>query len=191
MSKDQSYGMGLMVDRTWGIPVVHHGGDLLGYHSDMIWLPEHGVGAVILTNSQAGTIILDAFRRKLLEVLFDGQPRADAELAAAGRELRQSIASERERLTVPAADDDASKLAARYHSEALGDIAVVRDKGITYFDVGEWRSPVGSRKHPDGSVSFVMTAPGVIGLEAVVGTAGGKRTLVIRDAQHEYSFIEI
>jgi CubicO group peptidase (beta-lactamase class C family) len=191
MSKDQSYGMGLMVDRTWGIPVVHHGGDLLGYHSDMIWLPEYGVGAVILTNSQAGTIILDAFRRKLLEVLFDGQPRADAELAAAGRELRQSIASERERLTVPAADDDASKLAARYHSEALGDIAVVRDKGITYFDVGEWRSPVGSRKHPDGSVSFVMTAPGVIGLEAVVGTAGGKRTLVIRDAQHEYSFIEI
>jgi hypothetical protein len=30
----------------------------------------------------------------------------------------------------------------------------------------------------------------VIGLEAVVGSAGGKRTLVIHDAQHEYSFIE-
>jgi CubicO group peptidase (beta-lactamase class C family) len=190
MSKDQSYGMGLMVDRTWGIPVVHHGGDLIGYHSDMIWLPDHNIGAVILTNSQAGTILINAFRRKLLEVLFDGQPRADAELAAAGRELRQSIASERERLTVPAADDDASVLAARYHSDALGDIAVVRDKGALYFDVGEWKSPVGSRKNPDGSVSFVMTAPGVIGLEAVVGTAGGKRTLVMRDAQHAYSFVE-
>ncbi len=190
MSKDQSYGMGLMVDRTWGIPVVHHGGDLLGYHSDMIWLPEHNVGAVILTNSQAGTILIDAFRRKLLEVLFDGRPVADGELAAAGRELRQSIASERERLTIPADGEDAGLLAARYHNDALGDIAVVRDRGVTYFDVGEWRSPVGSRKNADGSVSFVMTAPGVIGLEAVVGSAGGKRTLVIRDAQHEYTFTE-
>jgi CubicO group peptidase (beta-lactamase class C family) len=190
MSKDQTYGMGLMVDHTWGIPVVHHGGDLLGYHSDMIWLPEHNVGAVILTNSQAGTILINAFRRKLLEVLFDGQPRADAELAAAARDLRQAIASERERLTVPAEDADAGVLAARYHNDALGDIAVVRDQGATYFDVGEWRSPVGSRKNPDGSVSFVLIAPGVIGLEAVVGSAGGKRTLVMRDAQHEYTFIE-
>jgi CubicO group peptidase (beta-lactamase class C family) len=190
MSKDRTYGMGLMVDRTWGIPVVHHGGDLIGYHSDMIWLPDHNVGAVILTNSEAGTIVRNAFRRKLLEVLFDGQPLADAELASAGRELRQSLASERERLTVPADGEDAGVLAARYHNDALGDIAVLHDKGGTYFDVGEWKTPVGSRKNPDGSVSFVTITPGLIGLEAVVGSSGGKRTLVIRDAQHEYTFVE-
>src|SRR5678815_5075924 len=124
MSKDQSYGMGLMVDRTWGIPVVHHGGDLIGYHSDMIWLPDHNVGAVILTNSQAGTILVNAFRRKLLEVLFDGQPHAEGDLATAGRDLRQAIASERERLTVPAEDAAVGALAAHYHSDALGDLAV-------------------------------------------------------------------
>jgi CubicO group peptidase (beta-lactamase class C family) len=191
MSKDQTYGMGLMVDTTWGIPVVHHGGDLVGYHSDMIWLPDHNVGAVILTNSEAGAIIRGAFRRKLLEVLFDGQPLADAELAAAGRQLRQAIATERERLTVPAADDDAAKLAPRYHNDALGDIAVSRDKGVTYFDVGEWKTPVASRHNPDGSVSFITITPGITGLETVVGgAAGDKRTLVIRDAQHEYVFTE-
>ena len=190
MSKDQTYGMGLMVDHTWGIPVVHHGGDLVGYHSDMIWLPDHNVGAVILTNSEAGTIIRTAFRRKLLEVLFDGQPLADAELASAGRQLRQSISSERERLTVPADEEDAGKLAAHYHSDALGDLAVSHEHGITTFDVGEWKTPVASRHNPDGSVSFVTITPGLIGLEAVVGSAGGKRTLVIRDAQHEYAFTE-
>ncbi|HEX7842685.1 MAG TPA: serine hydrolase domain-containing protein [Kofleriaceae bacterium] len=190
MSKDQSYGMGLMVDRTWGIPVIHHGGDLIGYHSDMIWLPDQNVGAVILTNSEAGTIIRAAFRRKLLEVVFDGQPLADAELAAAARELRQSLAAERERLTVPAADEDAARLAAHYHNDALGDITVTRDKGITYFDVGEWKTPVASRHNPDGSVSFVAITPGVIGFETVVGSADGRRTLVARDAQHEYTFVE-
>jgi CubicO group peptidase (beta-lactamase class C family) len=190
MSKDQTYGMGLMVDHTWGIPVVHHGGDLVGYHSDMIWLPDQNVGAVILTNAEAGAILRSAFRRKLLEVLFDGQSLADAELASAGRELRQSIASERERLSVPAADDDAIKLATHYHSDALGDIAVSRERLATYFDVGEWKSPVASRHNPDGSVSFITIAPGILGLEAVVGSANGKRTLVVRDAQHTYTFTE-
>ena len=30
-----------MVDTKYGVPVVHHGGDMIGFHSDMIWLPEH------------------------------------------------------------------------------------------------------------------------------------------------------
>ena len=34
---------------TYGVPVVHHGGDMVGFHSDMMWLPGHGVGAVVLT----------------------------------------------------------------------------------------------------------------------------------------------
>ena len=32
-----------------GIQVVRHGGSLFGYKSDMVFLPDHGVGAVILT----------------------------------------------------------------------------------------------------------------------------------------------
>src|ERR1051325_1902619 len=48
LGEDQTYGMGLMEDRTWGVEVVHHGVDLAGYHSDMIFLPAQGVGAVIL-----------------------------------------------------------------------------------------------------------------------------------------------
>ena len=57
------------------------------------------------------------------------------------------------------------------------------------FDFGEWRSEVASRRNPDGTVSFVTTAPGVIGFEFVVGS-GATRTLIVRDAQHEYVFTE-
>ena len=42
---DVTYGMGLQVNKQYGTPVVHHGGDMIGFHSDMMWLPEHGVGA--------------------------------------------------------------------------------------------------------------------------------------------------
>jgi len=34
--EDQSYGMGLSIDRTWGVTVVHHGGSMAGFKSDLM-----------------------------------------------------------------------------------------------------------------------------------------------------------
>jgi hypothetical protein len=197
IGRDETYGMGLQVDSTWGIPVVHHGGSMIGYKTDMIFLPDHGVGAVILTNSDAGSLMLGPFRRKLLEVLFDGEPQADARVTAAAKSMHAQIAAERPKLTVPAAAEPARTLAPRYHNAALGHIDVSMPAAAgssasadTIFDFGEWKSPVASRKNDDGTMSFVTVGPGISGLEFVVSAAGGKPSLVFRDAQHEYVFVE-
>ncbi len=189
IDKDDSYGMGLMVDRTYGIPVVHHGGDLTGYHSDMIWLPEQNVGAVILTNADPGWLLRTRLRRKLLEVLFDGHPEAESLLAADGKSFYSELAAERKLLTIPAEANESDKLGKHYVNASLGEIAVTRSGASTFFDFGEWKSEVGSRKNPDGTISFITTVPGAMGFEFVVGS-GPKRTLTIRDAQHEYVFEE-
>jgi hypothetical protein len=197
IGRDETYGMGLEVDSTWGIPVVHHGGSMIGDKTDMIFLPEHGTGAVILTNSDAGQSVLGPFRRKLLEVLFDGRPEADAQLSAAAKSMHARIVAERPKLMVPAAGGVARALARRYRNAALGSIDVSRAPAAegtpsvpTVFDFGEWQSPVASRKNDDGTTSLVTIGPGIDGLEFVVGTTGGKRSLVFRDAQHEYVFAE-
>jgi CubicO group peptidase (beta-lactamase class C family) len=187
VSEDHHYGMGLMVDRYYGTPVVHHGGDLIGYHSDMMWLPEHGVGAVVLTNGDPGWLIRTGFRRKLLEVLFDGKPEADAQLAANAEVFKSAMAREFELLSVPAGKRGSAALAGHYRNEVLGDIRVQRADGGTAFDFGEWRSEVGSRENPDGTTSFMTIVPGMTGLEFVVGE-GEEKTLIMRDAQHEYVF---
>jgi CubicO group peptidase (beta-lactamase class C family) len=187
IGKDQTYGMGLMVDTEYDIPVVHHGGDMVGFHSDMIWLPEQNVGAVILTNADPGWILRTQFRRKLLEVLYDGKPEADAQVAAAGKSFYSQLAAERKLMTVPADPAESAKLAPLYANPALGQIAVSRANGATIFDFGEWKSEVASRRNPDGTISFLTTAPGISGFEFVVGS-GPKKTLITRDAQHEYVF---
>jgi hypothetical protein len=46
---------------------------------------------------------------------------------------------------------------------------------------------MGSRRNPDGTVSFLTIAPGIAGFEFVVQTSP-TRGLVVRDAQHEYRF---
>ena len=187
IGKETTYGMGLMVDTKYGTPVVHHGGDLSGFHSDVMWLPEHNVGAVVLTNANPGWVIRDVFQRKLLEVLFDGRDEADADAAAQAKNFYAQLAANRKLLTVPADAAESSKLAGHYHNDALGDIEVQRNGGRTVFTFDEFRSEVASRKYPDGSVSFITIAPGIDGLEFVV-SAGGAKRLTIRDAQHEYVF---
>jgi len=191
---EATYGMGLQVETKHGVTLVHHGGAWIGYLSDMMWLPEHGVGAVILTNAEPGWFIQDALERKLLEVLFDGAPQADAKVTAAARSYYEGIAARRKLLDVPVDADVAAGLASAYDNAALGELAVRRTKGTIVFDFGEWKSEVASRKHADGTVSMVMISPGISsGIdeeELVVGLAAGKRMLTLRDYQHEYVFVE-
>jgi CubicO group peptidase (beta-lactamase class C family) len=190
VSTDVTYGMGLEVDGVYGTPVVHHGGDMIGFHSDMIWLPEHGVGAVVLTNGDPGWLIRTRFRRKLLEVLFDGKPEADAQIEAESKTFYEEMAAERRLLTVPADAKAASMLAARYENPALGTITVKHKGNSIIFDLGAFESEVGSRANPDGTTSFITTVPGMNGLEYVAGTNGSKRSLILRDSQHEYVLVE-
>jgi CubicO group peptidase (beta-lactamase class C family) len=187
IGRDITYGMGLIVDTKYGIPIVRHGGDLIGYHSDMIWLPQQRVGAVILTNADPGWALRGPFARKLLEVLFNGRPEAEADVAAQAKSFFDQLAAERKLLTVPADSTDAAGLAPHYANDALGEITVHRAGPRVTFDFGEWKSEMATRHNPDGSVSFITIAPGIAGFEFVV-RPGPTPSLVVRDAQHEYVF---
>ncbi len=191
IGNDVTYGMGLTVDRTWGIPIVSHGGSMIGYKSDMYYLPEHDVAAVILTNGDEGGAIPGSFRRRLLEVLFDGKPEAEENVATAAKNMKASVLEERKRLTIPAEKTAADRLAARYSNASLGEIAVSRGDKDTWFDFGEWKTPVASRKNDDGTTAFVTLVPGFNGLTFVVDDKNAKSTLTFRDAQHEYVFTEV
>jgi CubicO group peptidase (beta-lactamase class C family) len=190
VGENLTYGMALLVDANYGIRVVHHGGDLAGYHSDMIWLPDYSVGAVILTNADSGVVIRGPLLRRLLEVLFDGKPEAEEMLKVAAAQRKAAIAKARERLVVPADPAAVAKLAPRYASSALGEVKILREGNATVFDVGEWKSAVASRKNDDGTISFLTIDPTLDGFEFVVADKDGKRRLIIRDAQHEYVLVE-
>ena len=179
-----SYGMGLFTDTKWDVTVLRHGGSMIGYKSDMLMLPEHGIGAVILTSADTGSALAGAFGRRLLEVLFDGKAEAMDNLLSSAKNWKANVAKARERLVVPADAAAAAKLAPRYHSPALGGIVVNTANGSTVFDFGEFKSAVASRKNDDGTISFRTIDPGLAGFEFVV--VGN--TLVLRDSQHEYVF---
>jgi CubicO group peptidase (beta-lactamase class C family) len=189
------YGMGLEIETISGVTVVHHGGSLDPYKSDMIWLPDYGVGAVILTNANDGSTLDRAFLRKLMELLFDGRPEAAGQIKAAAAsnaiELLQTRKDLHERMQVPADPVVAAKLAAAYNNEALGAITFTRDGKDVVLHDGYLQSPMASRRNDDGSISLISIAPNMQWLfEFVIGERDHKRTLTLRDGQHEYVFVQ-
>ena len=190
LGEHEWYGMGEVVDQTSGVTVVSHGGDLLGYHSDWYAIPEAGVGAVILVNSDEGSPLVATFGRRLLEVLYDGAPRAEGQIKATVLAQAQSVAKVRELVSDPPDATAAAALARHYVNPDLGRIEVSTVGPKVVFDFGPWKSRVATRKNPDGTITFVTIDPGSPRAGFVVGSAAGKRQLTIRDAQHTYVYTE-
>ena len=191
IGKDATYGMGLMVDTTYGMPVVHHGGDMIGFHSDMMWLPEQQVGAVVLTNARSR---LDHPRRSSAascsRCCSTAAPRPTPTSRRRRRRFYEQLAAERKLLTVPADAAEAAKLAPHYVNAALGEIAVSqagRDDGVRLRRVAE-RGGVAART-PTARVVHHHRARDQRASSSSSG-AGPKQTLIVRDAQHEYVFKE-
>ncbi len=187
--EDSFYGMGLSGNTRWGVPIYNHGGSMGGYKTDIVFIPAAGVGAVILTNADNGQALLRPFMRRLAELIYDGDPEAAGDVAAAGTRIKAQVAKYRELLTIPAVST--ALLAKRYSSPELGTLTVDSTAAATSIRVVSFGSTVGSRTNPDGTVSFITIDPTNEGIELVAGSAGGKRTLTLRDAQHEYVYTEV
>lgn len=185
------YGMGLETETSTGVEVVHHGGSLFGYKSDFYFIPSAGIGAVILTNSDNGRPLLDAFQRKLLETVYDGKPEAAAMVEAARVRFDADMKVLKADLTIPPDAQASAALAGRYVHPDLGELTVARGGNALTFDFGTLSSAMATKRESDGSLSFVTASPEFAGLPVVPGKAAdGLRTLTIRDSQHEYIYRE-
>jgi CubicO group peptidase (beta-lactamase class C family) len=190
VSDDSWYGMGLETRHRYGIDVVYHGGSLLGYQTQWFALPQAGVGAVVLTNSEEGARLLDPFLRRLIEVLWDGKPEAAARIASIPKTVQADLAALRAKLT-PGEDAIAKLgLAQKYRNADLGALVITRKNGVSRLQPGPYDDSFAVQHNPDGTDSLVMTGPDMVGMDLLVGKAGAKRTLTLRDSQHVYVYTE-
>lgn len=189
IGESATYGMGLEVDTTWGVPVVHHGGSLAGYKTDIIVIPGANIGAVILTNAEEGQMLLRPFQRRLLELLYDGRPEAAGDVAAAAKRNATQMAEEASHIAqVPDAAAVAA-LAPSYSNPDLGTLKVTTSGTGVTFAFRTLSTPMGTRKNDDGTISFVALDPTLLFFPLVVGERDGKKVLIARDSQHEFAFV--
>ncbi len=65
------YGLGWFIGNYNGYSLIHHGGCIDGFFSDVVLIPQYKIGIVILTNSSSnGSYVVDAIRNKILDQLI-------------------------------------------------------------------------------------------------------------------------
>jgi CubicO group peptidase (beta-lactamase class C family) len=187
---DAHYGLGIGVRTVKGVRVLSHDGATAGFTAHFFVLPDIGVGAVLLTNSEDGDAMMGPFLDRLLEVLYDQKaPQSVSELAFTERALARDFQEKQNAIQTPGDARLISDLRPEYLNPALGHIAVSRDARGVVFDFGTWSSHMGVRTNPDNSISLVTTDAAVAGdwsFEFRPSPAGGE--LIARDGQHKYEY---
>ena len=189
VSEEPWYGMGLWLEDVKGIRVISHGGSLFGYKSNFFFVPDLGLGGVILTNANSGWGVANAVMRRTLEVIYDGKPEAEEDLLSDVRKLKAYLTGQQKDWRVPPDPAEVKRLAGSYRNAALGDLVVHPGQDEVVFQFGGWKNRMASKVNPDGTTSFISIDPGVPGFEFNAPAAKATYTrLTLRDRQHAYEY---
>ncbi len=189
VGEENWYAMALWLQDVKGVRVISHGGSIFGYMSDFFFVPDLGVGGVILTNADSGGGIAYAVMRRTLEMIYDGKPEAEEDFLSGVRETILYLTDMQKEWSVPPDPAEVKRLADSYRNAALGDVVVHPIKDGVVFQFGGWQSHMASKVNPDGTTSFLSIDPGVRGFEFNAPAAKAAYTrLTLRDSQHTYEY---
>jgi hypothetical protein len=189
VGEENWYAMALWLQDVKGVRVISHGGSIFGYMSDFFFVPDLGVGGVILTNADSGGGIAYAVMRRTLEMIYDGKPEAEEDFLSGVRETNLYLTDMQKEWSVPPDPAEVKRLADSYRNAALGDVVVHPIKDGVVFQFGGWQSHMASKVNPDGTTSFLSIDPGVRGFEFNAPAAKAAYTrLTLRDSQHTYEY---
>jgi CubicO group peptidase (beta-lactamase class C family) len=164
MDEHRTYGLGLVVSDAHGIQGVGHGGNTLGFSSDMAFYPELDLGLVILTNGAGENAFLGSVHRRLLELLLDAREQAGTQFGFFRTDVERRLAeSQRQLDATPARTWYASWLGTYRHAD-LGTLRLFERDGALWIDAGEWSSRVGRRHESGGEESLILLDPPLAGM---------------------------
>jgi hypothetical protein len=188
VSDELSYGMGLLVGTANDVPVVTHNGGTAGFSTDYFWLPEHGVGVVIVSNVGGSDVFVGAVRRRIYEALFDGEARAETDLARRVEEHEKDVATELAQVKMDVDPAWLAPLLGAWSTPGLGRVELSVKGGKLIVDAGEWRVAAGEKLGKDGTHAIETTGAPFAGVELVPEQREGKWVLVLHDPQRDYVF---
>lgn len=164
VSANTDYGLGWFVGDYRGLQLVYHGGNTLGFTSDLAFLPGKDLGVVVLTNAQATNAFNEAVRERLLELVFDQPARVGETVAFAAEQMSTGL----EELDGKLRETDGAAVqsfAGRYRNAALGEVSVGLEGNTLTLDAGEFASElrpiVNDAGKPDGYIFYEAPLAGL------------------------------
>ncbi|MDC0980198.1 serine hydrolase [Bdellovibrionales bacterium] len=183
ITKDMSYGLGLMVLDYKGISVVEHGGNTMGFTSEMLFLPEKNIGITMLVNMGSANGFTRALRGKFFELMFGMDTKAAESLDFYKKERVKDVAKLKSLMKKKI--KGAKALIGKYKSKELGRLSIFSKNSRLIADFGEFTSEIKEKSDPGKKRVFLLTSPPWGGSFSLIEDKNG---FVIDAAQQKYSF---
>lgn len=185
------YGLGLLIEDDHGVVSIGHGGKTKGFASLMLFLPEHKVGLVILTNARDGGMLAQAVQRRFMELLFDGKPQAQKMVKHDVKYLEDAKRTMLEGLSFTPDSAWVGQFLGTYTNKDLGTITIKLEDNKVIFDAGVWRNIIGQKKEKDGTFVLIFTQSPCLGLKLLPEMHNGAMQLVLEMPQQKYVFTRV
>jgi CubicO group peptidase (beta-lactamase class C family) len=189
INAETSYGLGWMVTNYYGQPVITHAGNTAGFTAEFTFLPNAGLGVIVLTNGRASNLFTSSVVGRLLELAFAQEPQVEQQLD----------------FTLQQMDNQATALAAKigsvdatavrpflgaYSSPVLGDAELSLQNGRLLLDVGEFVAELRPYHDPDRQFTgYIQVSAPAQGLTyRLLEAANGEPQVVFVLNAEEYIF---
>lgn len=161
---DVTYGLGLFRYDLHGIIAFGHGGNTLGFTSDVVFIPSLDLAIVTLANAANANGFTESVRALVLEMAL-GVELNPLDAAAGRRRFRdQALTAAREGLRPPTSAEAAS-MVGTYRSTDLGEITIrVGEDGELILDAGEWSTPLALSAEEGGGLQWLIREAPLAGL---------------------------
>ena len=165
VSADTSYGLGWMITDTKGLRKIEHAGNTFGFTSGLAFLPDKGLGVVVLTNARASNVFNEAVIRRVIDLAFGQDTAAGAaDFHFALKRTADALASAAEHESTRVDPAAVSAHLGAYRNAALGDLTLSFLDGRFVADVGEFQTDLWRYTADDGSVRYLAADPPLAGL---------------------------
>lgn len=165
VSATESYGLGWLVGESKGLPLTYHGGNTLGFTSDLTLIPTAEVGIMVIANAQSANLFTSSVAGRLIELLYQQPADTVSQAEFAIEQMEQAVVDMQDQVVdrVPLAD--ALTLFGSYTNPALGVVNLRIEDGQLLFDAGEWalevRPYLDRNGEPDDYVTIGMPLSGL------------------------------
>jgi CubicO group peptidase (beta-lactamase class C family) len=189
ISADASYGLGWIVDDYKGLLMIQHGGNTLGFTSDLAFLPGAGLGISVITNGQATNGFNQAVRTRLFELVFEQEAEVDTMVTFAYAEMIRSLETAFGDL-VEVAPEQVEPFTGIYFNEALGQVELRLEDDQFVLDAGEFATTVRARIDDMGEVErFYFYGPPLLGFPMQIEESeAGEPQMILGEGAVRYLF---
>lgn len=181
IDSNTDYGLGWILGEFKKVPVYFHDGNTLGYSASMSYMPDKGIGIVVLVNQQGSSapslIASDFFSR----ALADPEPDAQEQLDFIVTNLADNRAKTEDTAIRTFDAETVAPFAGTYANPVLGEITltVTSDNGVM-LDTGEFVTALWRSTEQDDPEVYFMADPPLTGdrVRLTVGEDGDPRVVV-------------